>query len=65
MQFLTNELTAKDLSRIEIIRGERKVMLDQTGPDEWSLPGKWPVRPGEVKELVGTLTGLRTRFAHV
>src|SRR5437763_5106232 len=63
VQFLTRELTPADLTRVEISRGDRKVTLEQSGPDEWTLPGKWPVRAAEVKDLVGTLTSLHTRFA--
>ncbi len=62
-QFLTNDLKADALTRIEIERGGAKVILEQAGADDWSLPGKWPVRAGEVKDLVQTLTDLHSRFA--
>src|SRR6266576_450079 len=63
-QFLEKDLKPQDLTRIEIVRDGRKVVVDKAG-DDWSLPGKWPVRPEEVKELVKNLTGLRTRFAPI
>src|SRR5438309_12046106 len=65
LQFLEKELTPGAVKHIEIVRGDRKVVLDQSGPEEWSLPGKWPVRANEVKELVSNLTGLRSRFTPI
>src|SRR5271165_5207368 len=61
-QFLEKELTPDSITRIEIGSGDRKVVLDQTAPGEWSLPGKWPVRGPEVRDLVESLTKLRSRF---
>src|SRR5437588_7552522 len=52
------------VTRIEITRGDRHVVLEK-GADGWSLPGKWPVRRPEVEQLVGMLTNLRTRFAPI
>jgi hypothetical protein len=60
---LEDELTADNLQRIEVRQGDRVVVL-QRGPDHaWTMPGKWPTRQPEVKELVDLLTGLRSRFA--
>src|SRR5437016_5625997 len=64
VQFLEKELTPQELTRIEINHDSRRVALDKSG-DDWSLPGKWPVRSQEVKELVNNLTGLRTRFTPI
>src|SRR5207253_9492810 len=62
LRFLEKELTPGALKRIEIAGSNGKVVLEQTGAEDWSLPGKWPVRPSEVKELVRNLTELRSRF---
>jgi hypothetical protein len=64
LDVLKKELTPESITRVEVSRGDRLVLLDKTG-GEWALPGKWPVREPEVKQLIGTLTGLQSRFAPV
>ncbi len=64
IQFLEKDLKPETLTRIDIAHGDRRVELERTG-SEWSLPGKWPVRPHEVNELVSELTGLRSRFTPI
>jgi hypothetical protein len=59
---LENELTADKLTRIEISRGERHMLLERKPGQEWTLPGQWPVRKPEVEHLVEVLVTLRTRF---
>jgi hypothetical protein len=59
---LEKELTRDQLTRIEIKRPGGPVVLEKGAGGEWSLPGKWPVRPREVEQLLGTLTNLRSRF---
>src|SRR5262245_13496011 len=61
---LEKELRPEALTRIEVVRGDRRVVLEK-GADGWSLPGKWPVRKPEVDQLVELLTNLRSRFAPV
>lgn len=61
---LERDLRPENLTRIEVARGERRVVLEK-GPGGWSLPGKWPVRQPEVEHLVGILTSLRSRFAPI
>jgi hypothetical protein len=61
---LETKLQPDAISRIEITRGERKVVLEK-GADGWSLPGKWPVRKPEVDHLVSVLSSLRSRFTAV
>jgi hypothetical protein len=63
VQFLEQDLKPENIKRIEITRGDRKVALEHA--EEWSLPGKWPVRASEVNELVKNLTGLHTRFVPI
>ena len=63
VQFLEQDLKPENIKRIEITRGDRKVVLDHA--EEWSLPGKWPVRTSEVNELVKNLTGLHPRFVPI
>jgi hypothetical protein len=60
---LERELTPAKLAKIEVRRGDRTVELRRGGAGDWSLPGNWPTRQPEVKELVSLLTGLRSRFA--
>jgi hypothetical protein len=59
---LESQLQPQAITRIEIARGDRQVVLDK-GADGWSLPGKWPVRKPEVDQLVAVLSGLHSRFA--
>src|SRR5690348_13035533 len=62
LDVLVNALTAAKLTRIEISRGDRHVLLERKPQQEWTLPGNWPVRKPEVEQLVRVLTTLRTRF---
>src|SRR5688500_13631557 len=64
-RLLEKELWPEALARIEITSGSRKTVLERAGEDEWSLPGKWPVRTNEAKELERTLTQLRSRFTPI
>ena len=64
VSFLDEDLRADRLRRIEIKRGPNHVILDRTG-DEWSLPGKWPVRQVEVKQLLTLLDNLGSRFTPI
>ena len=51
------------LERIAVQRGTKpRFVLERTG-DEWSLPGKWPVRDVELKQWLDALSTLRSRFA--
>src|SRR5262245_32615806 len=65
LAFLETELTPANLTRIEIVRGDRRVLLERNPGQQWSLPGNWPVRKPEVEQLVNVLTGLRSRFVPV
>src|SRR5690349_22240659 len=62
LRVLEDELTADKLRAIEVRQGEQVVRLERDADGAWSLPGKWPTRQGEVKQLVALLTGLRSRF---
>src|SRR3954465_6907060 len=62
LRVLQKELRPEYLTRIEVVRGGRRVVLEK-GADGWALPGKWPVRKTEVEQLVETLTTLHMRFA--
>jgi hypothetical protein len=65
LDFLDHELKPDALTRIELLKGkERRFLLERTGND-WSLPGKWPVRAAETQELLDTLTHLRSRFTPI
>src|SRR3954454_21357397 len=63
LEFLDKQLKPEALTRIEINRpGQPALVLKKQGKD-WTLPGKWPVRGPEVRELVRLLTSLHSRFA--
>jgi hypothetical protein len=63
LDFLDKQLKPDALTRIEIKRpGQPPLVLEKSGED-WTLPGKWPVRSREVQELVRLLTTLHSRFA--
>jgi hypothetical protein len=60
---LEKELTPDALAAVAVRHGDRVVLLERDAGGAWSLPGNWPVRQPEVKQLVSLLTGLRSRFA--
>src|SRR5690349_15581616 len=60
---LANDITQDQLTRIEIRRGPNHLVLERKPKGEWNLPGNWPVREPEVRELVQRLSNLRSRFA--
>jgi hypothetical protein len=62
---LQDELTPERVTRIDVPHGDHPLVLERGPTGEWSMPGNWPTRQPEVKELVGLLTGLRTRFVPV
>src|SRR5262249_42888052 len=49
------------LTRIEVHKGDRFVLLERKG-GEWTMPGNWPTRQPEVRELVDLLGNLHSRF---
>ncbi len=50
------------ITRIEVLRGkEPRFMLEKNG-DEWSLPGRWPVRAMEAEQYLKALAALQSRF---
>jgi len=63
-KFFDADLNADGLTRIEIRRGPRSLVLERaSAKEEWSLPGKWPTRDKEVEQLVSTIADMRSRFA--
>lgn len=65
LTILEEELEPAQLSRVEIRHGDQLVHLERSPNGEWTLPGKWPTRKPEVEQLLGLLTGLRSRFAPI
>lgn len=66
--FLTRELTAGKLRRIEIpssTSAESVMLLRDDVTEGWKLPGNWPMRSAVADELIELLTSLRTRFAPI
>jgi hypothetical protein len=63
LRILEKELTPEKLTKIEVQAGDRGVVLTRPPDGEWTLPGQWPTRKAEVKELVGLIGELRSRFA--
>jgi hypothetical protein len=62
VQLLEKEFTPNRLTHIEVVQGDRRLVLERSEGGEWSLPGKWPTRKAEVDGLVTLLSSLRTRF---
>jgi hypothetical protein len=60
LAILENAFRPSRLVRVEVENGGR-VELVRTGK-AWSLPGGWPTRGPEVRELVDLLAGLSSRF---
>ena len=56
-----DSITPASLKRIEIHRGKEVTTLDRASGG-WVMPGNWPTRPSQVRQLVELLTGLRSRF---
>jgi hypothetical protein len=59
-----DQLTAANLTRIEVDKGAKKMVLERSGND-WTLPGKWPTRKREVEDLVNLIGGLHSRFSPI
>ncbi len=59
---LAKDLTPAKLTRIEVKRGDRHVVLDGGAGREWALPGRWPVRQEQAQNVVDLLTHLSSRF---
>jgi hypothetical protein len=65
LRILQGDLTADKLQSIKVEQGEQALELSRGKDGTWSLPGGWPPRQAEVKQLVALLTGLRSRFEPV
>jgi hypothetical protein len=64
LEVFEKDITPERTKSIEISRaGEPVLALERGGKDTWVLPGGWPTRDDEIKELVNRLTTLRSRFA--
>jgi hypothetical protein len=55
-------IDAKKLRAIEIHRGDQKIVLTRTPGGDWVMPGNWPTKTPEVKQLIERLTNLESRF---
>ncbi len=62
LEVLEKKLTPDHLTRIELVQGDRRLVLQRAADGAWSLPGQWPTRKAEVEGLVALLGGLRSRF---
>jgi hypothetical protein len=65
LAFLNNDLTADQLTRIDMTHGDNHVVLERDAAGQWALPGNWPARRPEVEQLVGLVTSLRSRFVPI
>src|SRR5947209_2374145 len=65
LTFLEQDLKSDKLTRITVERGKRRVELTRKAGEEWALPGGWPIRDGELKQFLTTLTTLRSRHTPV
>lgn len=59
---LQHDLTPTALTRIEILSGDRKVVLQRGPGGDWVLPGNWPTRKAEIEQFFNALGSLNTRF---
>src|SRR5207245_231152 len=59
-----NALTPEALTRVEVAYNGTQVVLERQGKG-WTLPGGWPTRTPEVRDLLNALTGLHSRFVPV
>ena len=50
------------IKKIRLTFGEREIVLESQKPGEWTLPGNWPVRLLEARELARTLSLSDSRF---
>ena len=51
-----------EIARIRMTFGDSEIVLDSPKPGEWTLPGNWPVRQTEARELARTLSLGDSRF---
>src|SRR5271165_7475300 len=58
-------LRADDLRSVEVRVGKDHTVLTRTRDGSWVMPGNWPTRTAEVRHLLDTLAGLRSRFAPI
>ena len=63
LDFLEKDLKTDKLTRLEVTYGDRKASFEcSKDKQEWSLPGKWPVREKEFSALLTAVTKLHSRF---
>ena len=62
---LDNVLTPDKVTGVEVLKGDRRLVLQRGAGGEWTMPGGWPVRQPEVRQLVDVLTDLHSRFAPI
>jgi hypothetical protein len=62
---LADKLTPAAVTRVEVPQPAGDPLVVEKAGAGWRLPGNWPLRGPEADELVGLLTGLRTRFQPV
>lgn len=63
-QAFLKSLSADDVEAVVLVKGDQRVELQREGKD-WVLPGKWPVRPKEVENLLRTIDDLESRFTAI
>src|SRR5207302_6018353 len=59
-----NALSPDTLTHVEVNHPGNQVVLERQGKG-WTLPGGWPARIPEVRDLLHMLTGLHSRFVPV
>ncbi len=55
-------LAPADIAKVTVSFGANKLVLESAKPNEWTLPGNWPVRQAEARELVRLLAIHDGRF---
>ncbi len=55
-------VSVDQIAKIRLTFGEKELVLESNKPGEWALPGNWPVRLMEARELARTLSLSDSRF---
>ncbi len=55
-------LQVDQIAKIRLTFGENELVLESSKPGDWTLPGNWPVRLMEARELARTLSLTDSRF---
>jgi hypothetical protein len=55
-------ISESTLRKITVRKGDQNIVLERTPQGDWVMPGNWPTRGPEVRQLVTLLVNLHSRF---